>query len=68
VTVSSRAASGAHEQAVTADVYAGDIATIHLAADTRSANEGPYAADLTGGAIDGDRSKFGALMPTIDRD
>jgi hypothetical protein len=36
VTVSSSAASGADEQVFTADVYAGDITTIHLAADTRS--------------------------------
>lgn len=36
MTVPSRAASGADEQAFTADVYAGDITTIQLAADTRS--------------------------------
>jgi hypothetical protein len=36
VTVSSHAASGTNEQGLTADVYAGDITTIHLAADTRS--------------------------------
>jgi hypothetical protein len=36
VTASPRAPSGADEQFVTADVYAGDIATIRLATDTRS--------------------------------